>query len=143
MKIMITQIDKSIPVPEYAHRGDAGCDLYSRIDMTIEPGKYAMVPTGITIAIPKGYGGFVQPRSGLAAKHGISIVNSPGLIDSVYRGEVKVILINLDQTEPFCVKRGEKIAQLVIQKVYEAEFQVVAQLDDTERGEGGFGSTGI
>ena len=129
-------------MPEYAHTGDAGCDLTSRTDMVLEPGGRAMVPTGIAVSIPPGYAGFVQPRSGLAIRHGVSIVNTPGLIDSHYRGEIKVVLINLDPGEPFQVRKGDKICQLVFQKVEKADFVQVDRLDETERGSGGFGSTG-
>lgn len=142
MEIRLKRLDKELPVPDYAHDGDAGCDLYSRIDVELKPGKRALVPTGIAVSIPGGYAGFVQPRSGLATKHGISIVNTPGLIDSKYRGEIGVILINLDSTETFKVARGDKIAQLIIQKVESITFSEVDQLDETKRGSGGFGSTG-
>lgn len=142
MEIELKQLDKNLPVPEYAYEGDAGCDLYSRINVKLKPGERYLVPTGIAIAIPKGYAGFVQPRSGLAAKHGISLVNAPGLIDSDYRGEIKVIMINLDPKETFEVKRGDKIAQLVIQKVENVSFKVVDELEETGRGSGGFGSSG-
>ncbi|MBE0448248.1 MAG: dUTP diphosphatase [Actinobacteria bacterium] len=132
-----------MPVPQYAHKGDAGCDLRSRIDQIIPPGERALIPTGISIAIPIGYAGFVQPRSGLALKHGISILNTPGLIDSKYRGEIGVILINTDKMEPFEIRKGDKIAQLVILKVEYINFTVVDKLDETVRGDNGFGSTGI
>lgn len=141
MQINIRQLDSGLPVPEYAYEGDAGCDLYSAVAIDLAPGQRALIPTGLAIAIPSGFGGFVQPRSGLAAKHGISIVNAPGLIDSKYRGEIKVILINTDTKETFSIGRGDKIAQLVIQPVVTADFQVVAELDDTVRGDGGFGSS--
>lgn len=142
MEIELKQLDKNLPVPEYAYEGDAGCDLYSRINVKLKPGERYLVPTGIAIAIPQGHAGFVQPRSGLAAKHGISLVNAPGLIDSDYRGEIKVIMINLDPKETFEVKRGDKIAQLVIQKVENVSFKVVDELEETGRGSGGFGSSG-
>jgi dUTP pyrophosphatase len=143
MKIDLQLLDPDLPVPRYAYDGDAGCDLYAAADATLAPGQRAMVPTGIAVAIPQGYGGFVQPRSGLAAKQGLSIVNTPGLIDSKYRGEIKVILINLDLKETITVKRGDKIAQLVIQPVISAAFNVVEELDVTVRGDGGFGSSGV
>jgi len=142
MEIRLKQLDKDLPLPSYAYQGDAGCDLYSRIDLELKPGQRELVPTGIVLSIPEGYAGFVQPRSGLAAKHGISLVNTPGLIDSHYRGEIKVIVINLDPEKTFRVKRGDKIAQLVIQKVENVKFRVVEELDETERGSGGFGSSG-
>ncbi len=141
--IKIKLIDPGMPAPVYAHQGDAGCDLRSAADVTLEPGQRSMVPTGLAIALPDGYAGFVQPRSGLAAKHGIGVVNGPGLIDSGYRGEIKVILINLDPTEAFHIERGDKIAQLVIQAVETAQFEIAEDLEDTTRGAGGFGSTGI
>lgn len=142
MIIKLKQIDKTLPLPEYAYEGDAGCDLFSSIEAVIPPGERLLVPTGIALSIPEGYAGFVQPRSGLAANHGISIVNTPGLIDSHYRGEIKVMLINLDKNVPFQVKKGDKVAQLVIQKVENVEFQPVEDLDETVRGSGGFGSSG-
>lgn len=142
MQINLKQLDKSLPIPKYANLGDAGCDLYSRVNITIQPGGKALVPTGIALSIPDGYAGFVQPRSGLAAKHSISIVNSPGLIDSKYRGEICAILINHDSEKEFSIERGDKICQLVIQKVEEVKFNVVDDLDGTRRGSGGFGSTG-
>ena len=135
-------LDEGLPAPAYQHQGDAGFDLPSRIDMVLEPGERATVPTGIAVAIPRGYAGLVQPRSGLASRHGISLVNAPGLIDSGYRGEIAVVLINTDRREPFHIRRGSRIAQMVIQKVEEAVLMKVASLDETPRGEGGFGSTG-
>ncbi|MDP2211704.1 MAG: dUTP diphosphatase [Candidatus Aquicultor sp.] len=143
MRIDIKMLDEELPVPQYAHEGDAGCDLRSRIDQTIPPGERALIPSGIAIAIPDGYAGFVQPRSGLAIKNGISIVNTPGLIDSRYRGEIGVILINTDKDTPFSIAKGDKIAQLVIQKVEWVEFAPVEELDETLRGADGFGSTGV
>lgn len=137
------KLDPEARLPSYAHVGDAGCDLESRVELVLEPGERALVPTGIAVAIPEGYAGFVQPRSGLAARHGISIVNTPGLIDSHYRGEIKVIVINLDNAKPFEIHKGDKVCQLVFQKVERARFTEVDELDDTVRGEGGFGSTGI
>src|SRR5215467_7195373 len=142
-EIRIKMLDKELPVPRYAHPGDAGLDLPSRSDIVLEPGQRAMVPTGIAVAIPPGFGGLVLPRSGLAARHGIALVNSPGLIDSGYRGEVTVIMINTDKTEPFRIRKGDRIAQLLIQRVEEVKLTEVQDLDDTSRGEGGFGSTGV
>ncbi|MCL5291428.1 MAG: dUTP diphosphatase [Actinobacteria bacterium] len=142
MQIDLKRLDPELPVPRYAHEGDAGCDLYSREDVVLGPGERALVPAGVAVAIPEGYAGFVQPRSGLAIKYGISIVNTPGLIDSKYRGEIGVVLINLDPAEPFIVNKGDKIAQLVIQKVEKVEYRLVEALDATVRGAGGFGSTG-
>ncbi len=141
--VKIKILDKSIPVPEYAHDGDAGLDLYSSINFELKPFERKKIPTGIKISIPKGYAGFVQPRSGLAANYGISILNTPGLIDSGYRGEVCAILINLDPKNVFKFKKGDKICQLVIQKVERVKIKINEDLGDTSRGEGGFGSTGI
>ena len=142
LRINIKLLDENLPIPAYAYESDAGCDLFSTCDVDIAPGERALIPTGIALAIPVGYAGFVQPRSGLAAKHGLGIVNTPGLIDARYRGEIKVILINLDQGNIFSIKRGDKIAQLVIQPVLTAAFNVVDTLDETTRGDGGFGSSG-
>lgn len=142
MKITIKKLHPEAVVPRYAHGGDAGCDLFSCDDVVLEPGQRAKIGTGIALAIPDGYAGFVQPRSGLAANHGVSIVNTPGLIDSKYRGEICVILINLDPKETFRVHTGDKIAQLVIQRVEQVGFEVSDELDPTTRGEDGFGSSG-
>ncbi len=138
----IKKLDPGIELPSYAHPGDAGLDIRSAEDVVILPGERALVSTGFAMALPEGYAAFVQPRSGLAAREGISIVNTPGLIDCHYRGEVKVILIN-HGSEPFRVRRGDRIAQMVVQRVEEARVEEVYELDDTTRGEGGFGSTGI
>ena len=144
MKLPIKRLDPDLPLPKYAKSGDAGCDLLAAEDVTLQPGGgRALVPTGIALAIPEGYAGFVQPRSGLAVKNGISCLNTPGLIDSGYRGELKVLLINTDPDSPFEIVRGERIAQLVIQKVEVVEFEETDGLPSTERGEGGFGSTGL
>jgi dUTP pyrophosphatase len=131
-----------MPLPSYAKGGDAGADLSSRIDFTIAPGERILVPTGISIALPDGYVALVHPRSGLAIKHGISIVNTPGTVDAAYRGEIQVILINLDPAESISFKRGDRIAQLVIQKVERAEFIEVRDLPGSTRASSGFGSTG-
>ena len=141
--VFIKRLDKGLPLPAYANPGDAGLDLYSAQDVVIECGRRATIPTGIAIALPKGYAGFVQPRSGLAAKRGLSIVNTPGLVDSGYRGELKVIAINTDSETPVRIERGDRIAQLVVQAVPIVDLQEVEELDSTERGEGGFGSTGV
>jgi dUTP pyrophosphatase len=143
MILRIKRLDPGLPPPGYAHEGDAGMDLYAAADVTLQPFERALVPTGIAVAIPEGYAGFVQPRSGLAIKRGLSLVNTPGLIDSHYRGEIKVIAINLDATLPIHIERGEKVAQFVIQAVEKALLEEVDQLDVTVRGEGGFGSTGV
>jgi len=142
IKIEIKLLDEGIPLPCYQHEGDAGLDLPSRVDYVLEPGERAMIPTGIAVAIPQGYAGFVLPRSGLASRHGIALVNSPGLIDSGYRGEVAIVMINTDRHKSFEIKRGDRIAQLVIQQVVEATTVQVSGLDETARGSGGFGSTG-
>jgi dUTP pyrophosphatase len=142
IELLVKLLDEDIPIPEYRHPGDAGLDLPSRIDIVIEPGERAMVPTGLAVAIPNGYAGLVLPRSGLAARHGIGLVNSPGLIDSGYRGEVAVVLINTDKTQPFRISRGDRIAQLMIQKVEEVAVVAVEDLAESHRGAGGFGSTG-
>lgn len=139
--LKVKKLDASLPDPAYARAGDAGIDLYSKIDIILTPLSRALVPTGIAVSIPHGYAGFVQPRSGLAAKHGIGIVNSPGLIDSGYRGEVCVILINTDREANYHIKKGDRICQLVIKKVEHVDIKIVNELDDTERGGGGFGST--
>jgi dUTP pyrophosphatase len=143
MIVQIQRIDKDLPLPDYARPGDAGMDVYSTIDCTLAPGARATIPIGIEIALPEGYVCFAHPRSGLAAKNGISIVNSPGTIDSGYRGEIKIILINTDSKESFEVKRGDRIAQLVFQKFESARFFEVEQLPESQRGAGGFGSTGV
>lgn len=142
MKVLIHRLDQELPLPRYAKPGDAGADLYSRVDLTLKPGERALVPTGIAIALPNGYAAFVHPRSGLAIKHGISMVNTPGTVDAGYRGELQVILINHDLSNDFEIKRGDRIAQLVIQKVEEAVFVEVDHLPGSSRSDGGFGSTG-
>lgn len=143
LEVSVILLDTDLPLPSYAKAGDAGADLIAREDAVLEPGGgRAIVPTGIALAIPEGYAGFVQPRSGLAAKHGVTCLNTPGLIDSGYRDELKVILVNTDPTEPYKVQRGDRIAQLVIQRVEHAAFTAVAELPDSERGEGGLGHTG-
>lgn len=142
MKLQVLRLDQELPLPRYAHEGDAGMDLMSAEDLTLQPGERTAVPTGIALAIPAGYAGFVLPRSGRALKEGLGVANAPGLIDSGYRGEVKVIAVNLDPRSTIDIKRGEKIAQLVIQKVEQAEVLGIEELDATDRGEGGFGSTG-
>jgi dUTP pyrophosphatase len=142
IELQIKLLDEGLPLPRYQHEGDAGLDLSSRIDLVLEPGERAMVPTGIAVAIPRGYAGLVLIRSGLAARHGIQCVNSPGLIDSGYRGEIAVIMLNTDNRERFVISRGDRIAQLVIQRVEEVALMKVDELNDTSRGSGGFGSTG-
>ena len=141
-KILIKRLDPTMPLPSYAKAGDAGADLATRIDFTINPGERMLVPTGISIALPNGYVALVHPRSGLAIKHGISMVNTPGTVDAGYRGELQVILINHDLTQPVSFKKGDRIAQLVIQKVERADFVEVSDLPGSDRAAGGFGSTG-
>ena len=141
-KILIKRLDPTVPLPSYAKAGDAGADLATRIDFTINPGERMLVPTGISIALPNGYVALVHPRSGLAIKHGISMVNTPGTVDAGYRGELQVILINHDLTQPVSFKKGDRIAQLVIQKVERADFVEVSDLPGSDRAPGGFGSTG-
>ena len=136
-------LDPDLPLPSYARSHDAGADLLARVDATLPPGGgRALVPTGVAVAIPKGYAGFVQPRSGLAWRHGVTLANPPGLIDAGYRDEVKVVLVNLDPAEPYQVHRGDRIAQLVIQAVEHVSFQPVEHLPTSERGLSGLGHTG-
>lgn len=143
LEVPVVRLDPELPLPEYAKPGDAGVDLRASEDVVLAPGGgRGLVPTGLAVAIPRGFAGFVQPRSGLALKHGVTCLNTPGLIDADYRGELKVLLVNTDPSEPFEVKRGERIAQLVIQAVEHVAFLEVDALDDTERGHGGFGHTG-
>jgi len=142
IELKIKLLDDGLPVPRYQHDGDAGLDLPSRIDYRLEPGERARIPTGVAVAIPRGYAGFVMVRSGLAAGHGMACVNAPGLIDAGYRGEITVILLNTDRLAPFVIRRGDRIAQLVLQKIVEATVVTVDELDATTRGDGGFGSTG-
>ena len=141
-KVLIQRLDKELPLPQYAKPGDAGLDVYARIDCTLAPGARALVPTGIAIALPEGYVCLAHPRSGLAVKYGVSIVNTPGTIDSGYRGEIQINLINHDLQNSFEIKRGDRIAQLVFQKFEHAQFEEVETLPESERGSGGFGSTG-
>ncbi len=141
--VPIRRLDPDLPLPAYAKPGDAGCDLLAAETVTLAAaGGRAMVRTGIAVAIPLGYAGFVQPRSGLAWRHGVTCVNSPGLIDSGYRDELRVLLLNTDPSEPYEIQRGDRIAQLVIQRVEQAEWDEVEALDETERGLGGFGHSG-
>jgi len=142
VNVLITRLDASVPLPRYGKPGDAGADIASRVDMVLKAGERALVPTGLSIALPPGYVALVHPRSGLAIKHGISMVNTPGTVDASYRGELQVILINHDPSEDFVIKKGDRIAQLVIQKFEMAAFIEVDSLPGTDRGTGGFGSTG-
>jgi len=142
VQVLLTRLDPGVPLPSYARPGDAGADLVTTTDVVIAPGERVVVGTGVAIALPPGHAGFVHPRSGLAARTGLSIVNAPGTIDSGYRGEIRVCLINLDPAEPIALSRGDRIAQLVVQRVETAEFVEVAELDVSARGTGGYGSTG-
>ena len=142
MRIEVTRLDGSVPLPTYAREGDAGLDLIAHEDLELTPGQRSAVGTGLSVAIPPGYAGFVHPRSGRALKEGLGVANAPGLIDSGYRGEIKVILVNLDPERTIEIRRGEKIAQLVIQAVESAQLAEVDELPASERGRGGFGSTG-
>lgn len=143
IKLPIKRLDPSVELPSYAYDGDAGLDLRSNEDVTLEPFERRLVATGLAIAIPDGYAGFVQPRSGLALREGLSMANTPGLIDAHYRGELKVCAVNLDPHNPIHIERGERIAQLVIQKVPVVELEEVDELDETDRGCGGFGSSDV
>jgi dUTP pyrophosphatase len=141
-ELPVRRLDPGLPLPDYAHPGDAGADLRAAADVVLPPGGRATVGTGVAVAVPEGYAGFVHPRSGLAARHGITVVNAPGTIDAGYRGEVRVVLLNTDPAEPFTVRRGDRIAQLVVQPVTRVRFLEVAELPPSPRGEAGFGSTG-
>ncbi|MCA2220097.1 dUTP diphosphatase [Nonomuraea aurantiaca] len=142
VQVLIQRLDDGLPVPSYAHPGDAGADLYAAADVELLPGERAMVGTGVAIALPDGYAAFVHPRSGLAARHGVTLVNAPGTVDAGYRGEIRVTVINTDTKEPFRLNRGDRVAQLVVQRVERAAFTEVEQLPGSARGTGGFGSTG-
>jgi dUTP pyrophosphatase len=142
VEILIQRLDPGLPLPARAHPGDAGTDLFAAQDVELAPGQRALVPTGIAIALPDGYAGFVHPRSGLAARHGVTIVNAPGTVDAGYRGEIRVTLLNTDPDRPVRFQRGDRIAQLVIQRVSYPVFHEVATLPGSARGDGGFGSTG-
>ncbi len=142
LEVAVLRLDPDLPLPAYAHPGDAGADLVTTVDVTLGPGERAMVPTGVALALPDGYVAFVQPRSGLAARHGLSIVNTPGTIDAGYRGEIKVLLVNHDPREPVELRRGDRIAQLVVQRFERARFVAVDELPESARGAGGYGSTG-
>jgi dUTP pyrophosphatase len=142
LDVLITRLDPAVPVPGYARHGDAGADLCAAEDIDLAPGERALVRTGIAIALPEGYAGFVHPRSGLAARHGITLVNAPGTIDAGYRGEIKVILLNTDLVRAVSLRRGDRIAQLVVQRVENVTFREVPALPESARGDNGFGSTG-
>jgi dUTP pyrophosphatase len=142
IQVLISRLDPDLPLPAYAHPGDAGADLYARQDVTLAPGQRALVPTGVAIALPAGYAAFVHPRSGLAARHGVTVLNAPGTVDAGYRGEILVNLLNTDPLEAFAVTRGDRIAQLVVQRVSEALFVEVRSLPGGQRGDNGHGASG-
>ncbi len=142
LEIAVQKLAADVKTPAYAHEGDAGVDLYSAVDKVLQPGERALIPTGLRMAIPHGYEGQVRPKSGLALKHGLTVLNTPGTVDAPYRGEVGVILINLDPKTPYEIKKGEKVAQMVFNKVEYACFTAAKELAETARGAGGFGSTG-
>ncbi len=143
VSVNIKRLDPSVELPRYAYSGDAGLDLRANETVDIPPHERRLVSTGLAIALPDGYAGFVQPRSGMALKHGLSIANTPGLIDAHYRGELKIIAVNLDSSETIHIEKGERIAQLVIQEVPVIDLVEVDELDETDRGSGGFGSSGV
>ncbi|MDR3068260.1 MAG: dUTP diphosphatase [Cellulomonas sp.] len=140
--VLLHRLDPDLPAPAYARPGDAGADLVTAVDVELAPGQRVTVPTGVAVALPAGWAGFVHPRSGLAARHGLTVVNAPGTVDSGYRGEIKVTLLNTDAAEPLVLRRGDRIAQLVVQRVAQARFEEVAVLPESERGADGFGSSG-
>lgn len=142
LDVEVVRLDPDLPLPAYARPGDAGADLLSTVDLVLQPGERALVPTGIALAVPVGYAAFVHPRSGLAARHGLSVLNTPGTVDAGYRGEITVLLVNLDPVQPIALRRGDRLAQLVVQRVEHARFVEVAELPASERGAGGYGSTG-
>lgn len=142
VRVEVVRLDPDLPLPTYAHPGDAGADLHAAVDVALAPGERALVPTGVALALPESHVALVHPRSGLAARHGLSIVNTPGTIDAGYRGEVKVLLVNHDPVEPVELRRGDRIAQLVVQRYSRAEFAEVDALPESVRGSGGYGSTG-
>jgi dUTP pyrophosphatase len=142
VEVLLVRLDPDVPLPGYAHHGDAGADLVTTTDLDLPPGERAVVGTGIAIALPPGYAGFVHPRSGLAARVGLSVVNTPGTIDAGYRGEIRICLVNHDLREPVVLRRGDRIAQLVVQQVAKATFLEVTELPRSQRGAGGYGSTG-
>jgi dUTP pyrophosphatase len=142
LEIALQRLDPEVPLPAYARQGDAGCDLVTTVDVLLAPGERALVPTGLAIALPPGYAGFVLPRSGLAARHGLGLVTAPGTIDAGYRGEIKLSLVNHDPRETLHLQRLDRVAQLVVQRVEQVTWCEVDQLSDTERGTGGHGSTG-
>jgi dUTP pyrophosphatase len=142
LEVRLLRLDPGLPPPGYARAGDAGADLRTAVAVTLAPGERRTVPTGVALALPPGYAGFVHPRSGLAARHGLTVVNAPGTVDAGYRGEIRVTLLNTDSEQPLELRRGDRIAQLVVQRVEHVRFVEVEELPASERGAGGFGSTG-
>jgi dUTP pyrophosphatase len=142
LEVAVRRLDPDVPLPVYARPGDAGCDLVTTVDAQVAPGERVVLPTGLAVALPPGYAGFVHPRSGLAAHHGVSLVNAPGTIDAGYRGEIKVVLINHDPRETVHLRRLDRVAQLVVQRVEHVAWRETDELSETERGSGGHGSTG-
>ena len=143
VEVQITRLSPDVPLPSYAHPGDAGADLVTTVDVHLEPGERVLVPTGVAIALPEGFVALVHPRSGLAARFGVSIVNAPGTVDAGYRGEIKVLLVNHDRTHTVELRRGDRVAQLVVQRFERAVFTEVEDLPESVRGAGGYGSTGV
>lgn len=142
VEVLLHRLDPEVPVPAYAHPGDAGADLVTRVDVDLAPGERVTVPTGVAVAVPDGYAAFVHPRSGLAARHGVTVLNGPGTVDAGYRGEIRVTLVNTDTTHPVRLRRGDRVAQLVVQRVERARFVAVDRLPGSARGDHGHGSTG-
>ena len=142
LEVLLRRLDPDVPLPAYAHDGDAGCDLVTTVDVDLAPGERALLPTGVAIALPEGYAAFVHPRSGLAARSGVGVINAPGTVDSGYRGEIKVVLVNHDRTERVRLRRLDRVAQLVVQRVERVAWRVTDALPPSGRGEGGHGSTG-
>jgi len=142
VRVLLRRLHPDVPIPRPAHPGDAGVDLVTTADVRLDPGERTVVGTGIAIALPNGYAAFVHPRSGLAARHGVTVVNAPGTVDAGYRGEIKIVLVNHDTAHPVRLERGERVAQLVVQRVEHVAFVEVDQLPGSARGEGGYGSTG-
>jgi len=142
LEVLLRRLDPDVPLPAYAREGDAGCDLVTTVDVELAPGERALLPTGIAIALPPGYAAFVHPRSGLAAQHGVGLVNAPGTVDAGYRGEIKLVLVNHDPAQPVRLSRLDRVAQLVVQRVEQVVWREAAELPASQRGDGGHGSTG-
>ena len=142
LEVLLSRLDPEVPLPAYAREGDAGCDLVTTVDVELAPGERALVPTGVAIALPTGYAAFVHPRSGLAASYGVGLVNAPGTIDAGYRGEIRLVLVNHDRSEPVHLRRMDRVAQLVVQRVEQVVWRETGELPPSQRGAGGHGSTG-